>query len=282
MDSTISLGATTVCYPLSVDPVFTLDRALQGISSVGLKYVELVAIPGYCAHLTPESMGSGEISEVKSRLRQYDLEVSAVNVTADLTRSRGVRLLRETMRVARALETRTIVTHVEHTKTRRGAARFRKLLPEIIDLANRYDVIIALETHGGLVTTGTQGLTLLKEVDSSRLRMTYDMANVVYYGGIRPEEDLSQMGGDIYAHVQHVHLKDKATMTPGEYDFPRFGEGILNFNAVLRHLESGGYQGHMSLEVELDGAPESPDSVDAALLHSYRYLQEHWSNETGR
>jgi len=45
------LCGTTVCYPLSVAPSFTLERALEGIAGVGLRAVELVAIPGYCEHL---------------------------------------------------------------------------------------------------------------------------------------------------------------------------------------------------------------------------------------
>jgi len=268
-----TFGSTTVCYPLSVDAAFTLERALQGIAGVGLKYVELVAIPGYCPHLTPESMGSEEIDALVALLQQYDLRVSVINVAADLTTGSGVQLLGHTMRVARALGVSTIVTHVEQTETEGGAARFRQLLPEILDLAQNFGTTIALETHGGLVTTGTQGLEFLKEVGSGSLKMTYDMANVVYYGGMLPEADLSKMKDDIGAYIGHVHLKDKANMKLREYDFPPFGEGILDFAAVVGLLEEGGYEGHMSLEVELDGAPDSPERVDEALATSFEYLK---------
>lgn len=268
------MGSTTVCYPLSVDPAFSLERALQGIAGAGLKYVEMVAIPGYCPHLVPEAMGEAEIDAVQALLERHGLQASVLNVTADLTTDEGVQLLGHTMRVAQSLGVETVVTHVEHTEEEGGEDRFRARLPEILRQAEQYGTVVALETHGGLVNTGAQGLALLKEVESPYLKMTYDMANVVYYGGVLPEEDLRQMGSDIGKYVAHVHLKDKATMALREYDFPPFGKGILDFGAVLALLEQGGYAGHMSLEVELDGAPETPALVDGALAASYEYLRD--------
>lgn len=266
-------GSTTVCYPLSVDPAFSLERALQGIAGAGLKYVELVAIPGYCPHLVPEAMGEAEIAAVAQMLADYSLQASAINVAADLTTPQGVQLLGHTVRVARGLGVDTVVSHVEHTEQEGGEARFRALLPEILQQAETHRMVVALETHGGLVNTGAQGLGLLREVNSPYLKMTYDMANVVYYGGVLPQEDLRQMGESIGSHVGHVHLKDKANMALRDYNFPPFGEGILDFGAVLALLDEGGYRGHMSLEVELDGAPQSPQLVDDALAASYDYLK---------
>lgn len=267
------IGSTTVCYPLSVDPAFSLGRALQGIAGAGLSFVELVAIPGYCPHLVPEAMGEAEIESVQILLASYGLQTSAINVAADLTTEAGVALLGHTMRVARGLGVETVVTHVEQTAQEGGEGRFRALLPAILRQAEVYHTVVALETHGGLVNTGAQGLDLLKEVDSPYLKMTYDMANVVYYGSVLPEDDLRKMGSDVGKYVAHVHLKDKATAALREYDFPPFGEGILNFGAVLALLDAGGYQGHMSLEVELDGAPQRPEIVDEALGASYDYLR---------
>lgn len=266
-------GSTTVCYPLSVGERFSLKRALQGIAGAGLNYVELAAIPGYCPHLEPEKMGDAEILALQRLLDGHGLQASVVNLTADLTSEEGVNLLGETMRLAQELGLNTVVTHVEHTEVEGGEEQFRALLPRILEMAEHRDVTVALETHGGLVTTGTQGLILLKEVDSPYLKMTYDMANVVYYGGVSPEDDLRQMGDAIGKYVGHVHLKDKPNMTLREYNFPPFGDGILDFATVLRLLEEGGYRGHMTLEVELDGAPTSPEVVDDALAVSVAYLQ---------
>lgn len=269
----LQLSSTTVCYPLSVSPHFTLERALEGIAAAGLDWVEVVAIPGYCPHIEPETMDAREIADLQRLVQKYHIRISTINVATDLTTTAGVARLDETLRVARHLGIDTVVTHVEQTETKEGEARFRDLLPRIVSRAEAHDVVIALETHGGLVTTGQQGIRLLQEVGSDHLKLTYDTANVVYHAGILPEDDLSALGSDIGKYIAHVHLKDKASMKLREYDFPPFGEGVLNLPLVLQMLEEGGYRGHVCLEVELDGQPSSPEVVDEALMASYQYLQ---------
>lgn len=270
------LSSTTVCYPLSVSPRFTLERALQGFSHVGLRFAEIVAIPGYCEHLKPAEMGDQEIENVKQLLKKYDLTPNVINVAANLTTETGVEFLGQAMRVARALGVDRIVTNLDQTETETGAARFMKLVPNIISIARQYNTVIAFETHGGLITTGAGGVKLLKEIGSEWFKLTYDMANVVYCAGILPEEDLAQLGHDIGRFIAHVHLKDKSNMKLRDYNFPAFGTGILDFRAVLNLLFEGGYRGAMTLEVELDGKPETPELVDEALAHSFEYLQRFW------
>jgi sugar phosphate isomerase/epimerase len=182
------------------------------------------------------------------------------------------------MRVARELRVDTVVTGIEQTGTDEGAERFMRLVPSVLSLAEAYDIVIALETHGGLITTGVQGVQLLRQLGSEHLKLTYDMANIVYYAGMRPEDDLASMGPDIGDFVAHVHLKDKANMERRDYNFPPFGTGILDFDSVLRLLSQGGA---LTLEVELDGQPESPQLVDEALAMSIDYLRHRRSLPPG-
>jgi sugar phosphate isomerase/epimerase len=271
------LGSTTVCYPLSVSPQFTLERALQGIAAAGLRYAEIVAIPNYCPHLTLESKDDREIHMTQQLLQKHGLTLSVLNVATDLTTPQGVERLGEGMRVARALGATTVVTHIDKTDTEEGKARFIALVPRIDDLADQHNVVVAIETHGGRIKTGTQGIAFLKELGSKRLRLTYDNANVIYRAGVRPEDDLTAMGPDAGRYIAHVHLKDKANMKMGDYNFPPFGTGLIDFRKVLELIDRAGYHGHMTLEVELDGRPETPELVDRALTDSYRYLEQFWT-----
>jgi sugar phosphate isomerase/epimerase len=66
-----------------------------------------------------------------------------------------------------------------------------------------------------------------------------------------------------------------------DYNFPPFGTGILDFDSVLRLLSQGGYRGALTLEVELDGQPESPQRVDEALAMSIDYLRHRRSLPPG-
>lgn len=273
MKASVRLSGTTVCYPLGVSPAFTLDRALSGISRAGFRYVELVAIPDYCPHIEPGEMADEDIDGLKDQLTQHGLTPIALSVAADLTTRAGASRLAQTCRVANRLDVRTVVTNIEETEDASGAEQFMKLVPEIIAEAEQYDVCVALEIHGGLIGTGVEGARLLDEIDSPRIKLTYDMANVVYYSGVLPEADLSEMGDAIGRHIGHVHLKDKANHQLSDYDFPPFGTGVLDINRVVELLLAGGYSGDMTLEVELDGKPASPEIVDDAISESLQYVQ---------
>ncbi|HJN47720.1 MAG TPA: sugar phosphate isomerase/epimerase family protein [Acidobacteriota bacterium] len=271
------LSVTTVCYPLSVSPEFTVERAFEGISRAGLRLVEIVAIPGYCEHLQLEQMGDKQIEHVKRMLQEYGLTANVINVAADLTTQPGVDFLGEAMRVAYALSISTVVAGIEQANSDEKAADFKRLAPHIASLAEKFGVTVALEIHGGLINNGVEGARLLEELSLERIKLTYDMANVVYYGGVLPQDDLAMMGGDVGRFVAHVHLKDKANMELEDYNFPPFGRGILNFADVLNLLDKGGYEGPMTLEVELDGRPQSPEVVDQALIESCKFLAQFWT-----
>lgn len=270
------LVGTTVCYPDSHAPEYSLERALAGIAAAGLRAVELTAIPGYCAHLAPAQMGPAEIEALQARLAHHDLQPLAVNAGTDPTTDAGVQLLAEAMRVAQALGAKVVVTSAQQTATEEGLAAFVARAPQIAQQAERYGVTVALETHRGHINSGVQGAALLRRLGLERLKLAYDTANVLNRGGVRPERDLAQMGADVGRYVGWVHLKDKATLTIGERIFPPFGEGVLDFGEMLRLLHEGGYRGPMSLEVELDGAPQSPEEVDEGILGSVGFLERYW------
>lgn len=272
------LAGTTVCYPDSHSAEYSLERALKGIAAASLRSVELAAIPGYCAHLTPAKMGNKEIAELQALLASYELRPLAVNAAADLTTDTGVQALVEAMRVAQALGVSLVVTSAQKTGTEEGLLRFLARVPRIASQAQLHGVTVALETHRGHINSGVQGAALLRRIGSERLKLAYDTANVLNRGGVRPEEDLAAMGSDVGRYVAHVHLKDKATATIGERIFPPFGEGILDFGEILRLLHEGGYRGPMSLEVELDGAPDSPEQVDEGIRKSVGYLERFWGS----
>lgn len=271
-----TLSGTTVCYPDSHSTEFSLERALKGIAAAPLRFVELAAIPGYCDHIRPMEMGSAEIEALRRLLETHDLTPLALNVAADLTTDAGVETLVEGMRMTQALGARLVVTSAQATDSEEGLLRFLARAPRIASQAELHRVTVALETHRGHINSGVRGAALLKRIGSKWIKLAYDTANVLNRGGVRPEDDLTQMGSDVGQFVAHVHLKDKATMSIGERVFPPFGEGVLDFGEMLHLLYAGGYRGPMSLEVELDGKPQSAQEVDDGLRKSLDYLEQFW------
>jgi L-ribulose-5-phosphate 3-epimerase len=270
---TRKLSGTTVCYPTVQGNGFGLNRALEGIRSASLKYVELASVPGYCEHFMPEVMDASAAAALRSQVEAVGLVPVVANIAADLTTDAGVDRLVKSIKLAPAIGIDLLVTHVEQTETAEGAKAFFRRIGKVADAAAQHSVRIALETHGGLCTTGRQSIDLVKQLGSPQLGVAYDTANVIYWGGVGPEGDLASIADDISDRVFHFHLKDKANMTLREYVFPAFGEGIVDFHRVLSIIADSGYKGFLTLEVELNGYPESPELVDRAIRSSREYVE---------
>jgi len=102
---------------------------------------------------------------------------------------------------------------------------------------------------------------LLEEIGHPWIRINYDPGNVVYYAGVRPEEDIVHARG----LIGHVHLKDKRG-GKGILDFPPLGEGELDIPAMLGELQDSGFSGPVSMEIEFKDYqfPDWSECVEAA------------------
>ena len=268
------LCGTTVCYPTVQGDGFSLQRALEGIKAAGIKFVELVSVPNYCEHFMPEDMKAKDAQELRLQVEASGLTPVVANIAADLTTDDGVERLIKSLRLAPAMGINTIVTHVEQTETEEGAKAFFARVHRIVEATEEFGVRLALETHGGLCTTGADAINLVKRLGSSQVGVAYDSANVIYWGGVRPEDDLASIADDIAQHVFHFHLKDKANMTMREYVFPTFGEGIVDFRQLMSTIAGSAYPGYLTLEVELDGYPATPGLVDTVIGASRSHLED--------
>jgi L-ribulose-5-phosphate 3-epimerase len=139
---------------------------------------------------------------------------------------------------------------------------------DVIPHAQARGIKIALETHGGLTGTAQDCLRTLERLGSDQVGINYDPANVSYYRGVRPEQDIEQ----IAAHVIHVHLKGKIG-GEGSLTFPVLGEGEIDFPHLIKTLAGVGYQGPYSAELELEG-PLTVEEEDDARVRTRRYMEQ--------
>ena len=142
------------------------------------------------------------------------------------------------------------------------------ILRRAVRMAEDFGVLIGLENHP-LTGTGLILRNIVKEVNHPKLRINYDTANVIYYDGVRPEDDIKHS----IDYLVHVHLKDKSSMEKHKWDFPALGEGIVDFGVILKVLNGSGFSGPLSLEPELDGHPPTAELVDKVLLKSRLHLE---------
>lgn len=255
-----------------------LERALQGIASVGLEHVELAAIPGHCEHVIPEKMGKAELAELRRMLTAYGLEAVSISGHVDLTSASGVEALKRRIDLASELEVAIVNTGTGEAETREKREDFFRNISDAAKYAASRGVTIALETHGGLTGTGPDCLATIERIGSEWVRINYDPANVIYYRGVSPEEDIKT----IAPYVAHFHIKDQIG-GQGVPMFPAVGQGTVDFDAIFAQLKKVGYHGPLSFEVELDYAKffTDPDEEDEALRisidHIRRLMETHTS-----
>lgn len=247
---------------------YDFSRVLQGVAAAGFEYVELTAMASSHSRIKPETMGEKEIEQLQSQLEAYKLKAASVSGHTDLTRQEGVELFKARIAFTACMGLDIINTGAGHTESPEAEAQFfANMRNEIIPFAAGLGVKIALESHGGLTGSADDCLQTLARLDSEWVGINYDPANVIYYRGIRPEEDLKK----IARHVIHFHMKDQQG-GQGVLTFPPLGEGTIDFKNLLDTLSQVDYQGPFSVEIEIKNLAETEE--DQVRVHSRRYIDE--------
>jgi sugar phosphate isomerase/epimerase len=247
---------------------FSLERALQGIAGAGLEYVELAAIAGHVEHIKPEEMGAKDVEALKELLKQNGLTAVSISGHCDLPSAEGARLFKARLELARQLGIKVVNTAAGKIETPEDEENFLENIRALADFAAEYGIVIALETHGGILGTAKQCRETLEWVGKSNVLINYDPANLVFYEGLPPEPDIAE----ITDKIGHFHIKDKIG-GKGEWDFPAIGTGTLDFAEMFGVLRKSGYNGIMSFELEFtpEGPPTAEDA-DEALRQSIAFV----------
>ena len=244
-------------------PGHGLERVLEGIAKAGFQYIELIADP---ARVPVDRMTSAGLAALRRQMAGAGLVPISVAGHSDLVAPEGVTAFRRRMDLAAAIGARIVNTGSGHTETKEEEERFFANMPELIKYAERSGIVIAFETHGGLTGTGEDARRTLERLGSPMCKVNYDTANVIYYRGKRPEQDITAIADQ----VVHVHLKDKIGGEM-EYNFPPLGEGTIDFRAVVRTLQASGYLGPYSIEIEIHGE-RNPQEEDALRGQLYAFV----------
>jgi sugar phosphate isomerase/epimerase len=137
-------------------------------------------------------------------------------------------------------------------------------LTMVLRTAERYGICIGIEPHQS-ISKKTEGLLRIATlVDSEFLRVNYDTGNA-YLGGEDPYEGLKAVS-DL---LVHVHAKDisiqhsekergKVTGTPVGC---ACGNGVIDWNRVVRILRENGFDGILSVECG------TPAQAERSLRH---------------
>jgi sugar phosphate isomerase/epimerase len=249
---------------------YSLDQALAGIAGAGFKYVELSAVRGWTEHVPLEATDE-QIAAIRASLDRAGLRISALSGHSDLTLPEGLVDGKKAVDLCPRLDVNLMITAVGgHAGKEENKAAF---LSHIFDLANyaaRRNVFLALEVHGDIMASGAVSLPLIKEINRANVRINYDTANCVFYGGVPAVDDIRA----VVPYLSHIHLKDTRG-GKGVWDFPAVGEGHVNFARILKILAEEGYTNPFSVEIEFSGEPWPPvEEVHRSMQVSYATLKQ--------
>lgn len=187
------------------------EPTLKGIADAGFKNVELGATHERKAFVEVEKIGSKEINRLKGLLSNYDLTPISMSAHCDLTTKEGLEAFKRRIDLAKELDIGVLVTGTGKWTDSKSLDNLYENLEEISEYAN--DLLVALETHGGFTGESHTGsgklyLPIIKHINIPNIRVCYDTANVIFYEGVRPEEDIQF----IAEYLGYLHIKDKTDL----------------------------------------------------------------------
>lgn len=255
---------------------YSFEEALRGIAGAGFTSVELSSVPGWTEHVSRDATDT-ELEKVRQQVRDAGLDAISMSGHSDLASDDGIAAFRKAIHIARQLNIAYLTTSTGgHDDSSPGSVEdqrreFLTRFGPLADEASEAGINICIETHGGLSSTGAKTADLVQAINKPNVGINYDTANVIFYGDVRPEEDIKAAA----KYVNHLHLKDKAGGDK-EWNFPAIGTGNIDFVPIFRALEDVGFTGPVSVEIEFQGEPWPPlEEVDRTMATSHEFIRRH-------
>lgn len=272
MGRKIKLACMTLPYAK-----FSLERALEGISLAGYRYIGFGLAHGGIDY--PDENDAGTISNLHALFTKYDLQPLLLMSNAHFKIDQPIERARQRMQIAKALGIKEILTigtqsyrtfpsdplTDEEMKPINEAyiERYKKIAEEAAAL----DLIVTIKPHTGNTATAAHMMETLQQIDSPHIRGCYDPGNVQFYEGIAAADDFPQMAERTYSLIAKDHRGARANR-----DFPIPGSGDVDFSTIFAALKKAGYDGNVFVE-RVDG-PAVPELIDQRIAESRVRLEQ--------
>jgi sugar phosphate isomerase/epimerase len=277
MTMRLGIFAKTFARP-SVEDTFDAVRA-HGLAATQFN-LSVTGLPSM-----PDSIPAELADRVRAAARARDLDIAAVSGTFNMAhpdrheRARGLRRLDVLAGACGALGTGVVTLctgtrdrddmwrrHADNTTTE-AWRDMRDTIATAIAIAERHDIVLAIEPEVGNVVHGPAGARrLLDEIESARLRVVIDAANL--FDAEDPSRRIANseavlteafdlLAGDIVL----AHAKD----ITADGSFAAAGRGDVDWERYLTLLDASGYTGALVMH--------GLDEADVA--RSTTFLVEH-------
>ncbi|MCY3915847.1 MAG: sugar phosphate isomerase/epimerase [Chloroflexi bacterium] len=245
------------------------EEQLRVLKALEIPLIDIRAAWGLnCSQFTDE-----HISRITALRARYDIAVSCMGspigkspITDPIAiESERLKTIGET---ARRLGTRNIRLFSFYPERDIDEAELQlsiERLGALSEIAREQDLQLLLENEKGVVgDIPERCLTLMRAIDSPRLRFIWDPANFVQCGAV---DQVDRWWDELHPYIGYIHIKD-ARIADKSVTVAGDGDGqLLN---LLKRLRDGGYQGVLSLEPHLLEARHSSgfsgaDGMEAAV-----------------
>jgi sugar phosphate isomerase/epimerase len=271
------LGCSTITFRS-----LPLADALATIDGLGFAEIDLGALPGVCDHV-PYTLDQAAVEAVARDVGESGLRVRSVNgdigdlnvILTDTDIAARHQHLDRLLELTAAVGARALVLPngaLSHLPVRSLEADIDQVAGELTYAAGRaqeHRVELWVESLHlfRLCHDLSRAQLLTAALDGTDVGVVLDVSHIVASGS-RPEDFVTLFAD----RIRHVHLRDA---TPG-YIHHSIGNGAVDFPATIRSLRDVGYDGHLTLELEVRDVddPARPAAALAAATYISDLLTE--------
>ena len=250
----MKISCSSVCYAH-----LPLEDTLKKISSAGFKNLELVAVRGWihidAGEVSPEKL---EALCRKNNLTLTALHAGNIDASNDDTANKGVSYIKLVIDLAQKLAVDKIVFTGGH-RTESTLSRYIQGLKELVKYIEGKDIHLCIENHyKNEIETIEDMQRVVEEIEHSQVGLTADTGHFTS-SQISLDDVIDKLG----SKIKHVHIKDhKGTRSV------RLGMGDTNIREFVKKLSQIGYQGELSMELEV----EDNENIDTYVKEGYAYM----------
>ena len=229
----------------------------------------------------PEEIGDEVVQAVAGASKQTGISVSAISATYNMAHPSGAvrKAGRKSFAViaakAHAVGSNllTLCTgsrdphdqwrHHEQNNTSDAWGDMVQEFGHLIAIAEREDIYLGIEPElGNVVSTPAKAAALIKEMQSKRLRIVFDAANLFEIAKAPDVRKLIEQGIErLSGHIGLAHAKDRDAR--GKPCAP--GQGVIDFEHYFKTLKAAGFTG----DIIAHGFEAKDASGVAGLLKSF-------------
>jgi len=240
------------------------------LKSLQMKYVcNMFGNPKELPLAFPVPLLEERVKEILNISSQNGQKIIEMGIGGDFSRpeskDEAVTLTKKQLDIAAKLGAEIFIVFAgfvpEEEATEKTYEQVSECLTEVGKYAQKYDITIAMENHGGITRTAKQVLKILEAVDSPNVGTNYDPANFFFHG-----EDPVAAGEVLRSHIVFSHLKG-CRVIDGKSHYCRLKDAEFDYQAILRNL----------LENDLDYFVveyENPDDVEGGTNDDLQFLKK--------